>query len=89
MERGVFGLGNQIVDTAAEIWITTGGGKQDVDKIVVSGTCANAMVVLGRLLSLGVSHERLVWLAPFSADGVIDLGHPDVSKSIFPYSCRV
>ena len=78
MKRGVFGLGNQTVDSDAEAWITSGGGKREDDKIVVSGTCANALVVLGRLLSLGVSSERLVWLAPFSADSSIELGHADV-----------
>lgn len=79
MERGVFGLGNQMIDAAAENWIKCGRGNAECDKIVISGPCENAIVVLGRLLELGISPGRLVWLAPLSGDSLIELGHGDVS----------
>lgn len=84
MERGIFGLGNQIVDLAAEEWVLHGGGKLDDDKVLISGGNDNALAALSRLLSLGISSERIVWLTP-SVGSVIDIGHVDVSiaRNIF------
>lgn len=78
MKRGVFGLGNPIVDGQAEEWIMSGVGSKTEDKIVVAGSSENALVAISRLLELGVQTDRLLWLAPF-AEQLIDLGHPDVS----------
>lgn len=85
VERGVFGLGSQIADAAAENWIVAGGGKADCEKILVCGTSENALVAMGRLLSIGISPNRLVWLSPFVGDNVFELGHSDVSCFLSPF----
>jgi hypothetical protein len=73
MRRGVFCLGNSVVDSAALDWIDTAKSKEN---IIVYGCSLTAVNVIERLLSEGVDPSLIVVISDKSY--VADFGHPSL-----------